>query len=106
MVHRVLGDDALRFVIVISARVQITIEAREVAAGNFDPDPVPRGEIIAGRHRLEFHFVNLVRLHPDKRFIVPFAITHPLDGFVQIKRPSLLVDVDQFHGKIRVAGVR
>jgi hypothetical protein len=36
-----------------AACVQIAIETREVAAGDFEPDPVPALEQIAGRDQID-----------------------------------------------------
>lgn len=52
MMDDVVSDHAGRFVIVPSAGVQVAIEAREVAAGNFQTNPMTRFEEVAGVHRL------------------------------------------------------
>ena len=38
MMHDVVGYDALRLIVIIPASVQVPIEAREVAARDFNPD--------------------------------------------------------------------
>src|SRR5205814_5817662 len=50
MMHDVVRDGACRFIIVVSASVQVSIEAREVATGNLDANPMSRLEEIACVH--------------------------------------------------------
>ena len=52
MVHDIVRDDAGSFVVVLAAGVQITIEARKVAAGNFKTNTMARLEEVARVHRL------------------------------------------------------
>src|SRR5205814_5763501 len=46
VVEHVVRDDALRFVVVLPAGVQIAVEAREVAARDLQPDPVAGRKIV------------------------------------------------------------
>ena len=47
MMHDVVRDGAGRFIVVVSASVQISIEAREVTAGNLDANAMAGLEEIA-----------------------------------------------------------
>src|SRR3954447_8587484 len=93
VVHRVMRHQAFRFVVVIAARIEITVEPGEVTARNLDPDSMPRVEVIAGRHRLEHYLIDLPRLHPRGRPLIPVAIAHALDRLVEIVRPPVRVHV-------------
>src|SRR5260370_42158041 len=66
-----MSHGALRLVVVVAAGVQIPVEAREVAAGNFDAHAVSRLEIVARRHRLEGHFVHLAWVPPHGGLFAP-----------------------------------
>ena len=56
--HGVVRDDAFRFVEVAAAGVEIPIEAREIAARDFDAQPVTRVEIVARVQRLQRDLVH------------------------------------------------
>src|SRR5215510_4605048 len=90
----VARDDALRFVIILPARVQVPIEAREVAARHFESNPVARLEIIASRHRLQRYLVYLSGLHPDQGLVIAVPIPHPLYSLVKVIGPPVRIDVD------------
>src|SRR5437773_954200 len=70
MMHDVVRDGAGRFIVVVSASIQVSIEAREVAAGNLDANAMAGLEEIARVHRREAELVNVAVLHPRERFIV------------------------------------
>ncbi len=73
MMNHIMSDDALRFIVVISAGVQIAVESGKVAAGDFNANPVSGSEIITGRHRLEFYFVDFVRCFPILSLVENFV---------------------------------
>ena len=50
MMNLVAGNDALGFVKVVAARIEIAGKAGEVAAGYLDSNGVSLGKIVAGRH--------------------------------------------------------
>src|SRR2546423_492062 len=102
MMHDVVRDDAGRFIVVVSASVQVSIEAREVTAGNLDANAMAGLEEIACIHRRETKLVNLARLHPSERFVVTVAITQTLDCLIQIVSTTVRIDVDQLHGEVRI----
>src|SRR5687768_13172989 len=83
MMDDVVGDDALRFVIVTTAGVQVAIEPREVAARNLNPNTMSHVEVVACGHRLKSELENLARLDPGRRMIVAVSISHPLNSLVQ-----------------------
>src|SRR3989442_15004403 len=80
MVYRVMRHNALRLVIVLAARVQVPVEAREIAARHLEPDSMARLEVIARRHRLKPDLVYLARFHPHQGFVVPVTIAEPRNG--------------------------
>ena len=102
MMHSVVCDDAFRFIVILPARIQITIKARKVAARHFQTNAMTGFKEIAGRHWLQRDFVDFARFHPRQRFVVAVAIAHALDRFVQIVRASVRVHVNQLDGEIRV----
>src|ERR1043165_9348381 len=106
MMYLIVGDDALRFVVIFSTRIQVPIKAREVAARHLDAYSMSSLEKIARDHRLQRHFIYFAGFHPDVWFVVAIAITHALDRFVEIKRTAVGVDVNQFDREIRVLCIR
>jgi len=101
VVHTVVGHDAFRLVVVVTARVQIAREPGEVAAGDLDPDAVVLSEVVAGRHRTDRDLVDLALFH-EYLLVVALAVACALDGFIQIVGPSIGINVDQLHGEVRV----
>src|SRR5215470_13128156 len=82
MVHGVTRDDALRLVVIVAACVQVAIEAREVAARDFDANAMAGFEVVARHHRPERYLVDLAIFHPDLWLVVTVAIAHALNGLV------------------------
>src|SRR6185503_6859777 len=102
MMYLIVGDDALRFIVILSTGIQVSIKAREVAARYLDANSMSSLEKIARDHRLQRHFIDFARFHPDIGFVVSIAITHALDRFVEIERTAVGIDVDQFDSEIRI----
>src|ERR1041384_1434310 len=102
MMYLVVGDDALRFVVISTTGIQVPIEAREVAARYLDAYSMSGFEIITGDHWLQCHFIHFTGFHPDVWFVVPISIAHALDRFVEIESTAVGVNVDQFDSEIRV----
>ena len=102
MMYLIVGDDALRFIVILSTRIQVSIKAREVAARYLDAYSMSSLEKIARDHRLQRHFIHFAGFHPDIWFVVAIAITHPLDRFVEIECTAVGIDVDQFDSEISV----
>ena len=94
MMHGVTRDYAFRLVEVVSTGVQIAIEAREVAARDFDTNAMARLEVIARDHRSKRDLVNFPRLHPHFRFVIPVTIAHALDRLVEVVSAAVGIDVD------------
>src|SRR4030095_10833599 len=59
-------------------------------------------EVVARHHRSEHCFVDLSRLHPGERLIVAIAIPHALNGLVEIVGAPIWIDINKFHGEVRV----
>src|SRR5829696_8609579 len=106
MVHGVTRDDTLRLVVISSTRIQVAIEAREVAARDFDANAMSGFKVIARHHRPERYLVHLSALHPHFRFVVPVAIPHALNGLIEVVSATIRIDVDQFDCEVRVLRVR
>src|SRR6185437_15933948 len=79
MMYLIVRDNALRFVVIVAAGIQVAIKARKIAARHFNPQRMAGGEVVAGLHRLKFYFVDLAWFHPGQRLVVSIAITHALD---------------------------
>src|SRR6185503_7215885 len=95
--HGITRDNTLRLVEVVSTRVQIAIEAWEVAARDLDTNAMSGFEVIARHHWSERYFVNLTLFHPHLRLVVTVAITHALNRLVEVVRTTIRIDIDQFH---------
>src|SRR5580658_5277792 len=106
VMHRVVRHHSLLFIVVIPAGVQVPVEPRKIAARNLNPQRMPRLKIIARIQRLQRYLVDLPRLHPNQRLVVPIAIAQPLDRFVQVVSPPIRIHIDHFHRKVRILRVR
>src|SRR5690349_17354657 len=84
MMHGITRDDAFRLVEIVSTCVQVAIEAREVAARDFDAYAMTGFEVIARNHRPERYLVHLAVFHPHFRLVVPVSITHALNRLVEV----------------------
>ena len=104
--HYVVRHDPLHLVIRGTSGIEVSVEPREIAAGYFHPNAVPRREVVAGSHRLQSHLVHLALLHPYWRLLISFAIADSLNGLVEVISRSVRVDVDHLHREVRVLGVR
>jgi len=91
--HRIVSYDEISLIVVVAPGVEVAVEAREVTAGNFEPQPVAREEVIAEIDRLEGHFVYFSRLHPNRRLVVAIAVTHTLNVLNQIEGSAVGINV-------------
>src|SRR5262245_57870811 len=105
MMDRVVSNHTLRFIIVVSAGVQVSIEPREVAARDLQTDPMASLKEVAGRHWLQGDLVDLPRLHPRQRFVVSVAIPHTLDRLVEVVSSAVRIDIDQLYGEVGVLDI-
>jgi hypothetical protein len=103
--HRVVRYYALYLIVIVAPSIHVSIETREVAARNFNPNTVAGGEIVASGHRLWNHFVDLAWFHPNGRLLVSFAIPKTLDGFVQVVGGAIRQDIDDLDRYIRILNV-
>ena len=89
--------------IAIAPGVQVTVETRKVAAGNFQAQRVSFFEDIAGRPDVNVEFVYLAGRDQRRRFLrVTIADAH--NSFGQILRETVGPDVDQLGGEVGVYG--
>ena len=102
MMHDVVRGDARRFIVIVSAGVQVSIETRKVTAGNLDANAMAGFKEVARVHRRKAELVNLVGLHPGERLVVTVAITQTLNCLIQIVGATIRIDIDQLHGEVCV----
>jgi hypothetical protein len=105
MMHFVAGDDTLRLIIVVAARVEVPLEPGEVAARDLYAKAMACCKIVARRHGADRELVNLPSFHKNL-FFIAFPIADPLDGFIQIEGLSVRIDVHQLDRKVCVLGIR
>ena len=103
--HDIVRQDARCLIIVVAAGIHISIEAREVAAGNLNANTMAGFKEIARSHRLKAELVDLAGLHPRERLVIAIAITKTLNCFVQIVGVAVGIDVDQLHREVGVLHV-
>jgi hypothetical protein len=54
----ITSDNSFSFVVIATARIQVAVETREIAARDLDPDAMTGFKVIAGGHRLQGDFVD------------------------------------------------
>src|SRR6185369_10714340 len=64
VMDHVVRHDSGGLIVIVAAGVQVAIEPREIAARHLDAQPVPRGEVVARRERLQRDLVYPARFHP------------------------------------------
>ena len=96
--HLVVGHDTRRLIIVVAARVEVSLESGEVAARDLYAEAMPRREIVACRHGADRDLVDLPSFHKDL-FFIAFPIADALDCFIQIIGLSVRIDVHQLTAK-------
>src|ERR1035438_2246247 len=106
MMHRIVGHHSHAFVEVLTASIQVSIEARKVAARYLDANAMPGREEVAGRHRLERNLVHLARFRPYWGLVVSVAIAEPLDGLIQVVGSAVGIYVQHLHREVGVLRVR
>src|SRR5262245_55277272 len=101
MMDDVFGDLPLRFVVVVASGVQVTLEAREIAARNFEPDAVTRTEVVTRDLQINLDFVSLAFLHPYL-LVVTLAVTGAQDSFVNVEGCAVRIDINELRREIGV----
>src|SRR5579863_2211745 len=105
MVHFVVGDDALGFVVVFTAGIEVAVELGKIAAADFDAQLVSGRDVDAGLHGLERDFVDFAFFHPHRRLGIAFAIAGTLDILFDVVGRAVGQYFDELHSKVRVFGV-
>src|ERR1700739_160847 len=105
MVDLVVCSYAFDFVVIAAAGVEVAVEAREIAAADFDAELFARSEVVAGLHGLEGDLVDLVLFHEDGRLVVAFAVAGALDVFVDVVGGAVGENIDELDGEVGVFGV-
>jgi len=101
MKNRLSSDARLRRLSHWRAGIQIAIEAREVAAGDFEPDPVPALEQIAGRDQIDRELIRPAGFHQTAATRC-VAIARPDNTFAEIGRIAVGSNVEQPRSEIGV----
>src|SRR6266568_7779473 len=70
VMHDVMRDHSMRFVIVPAAGVQVAIKAREVAAGNLQANAMAGLKEVARIHWLQRDLINLSGFEPGQRLVI------------------------------------
>ena len=84
--------------------IEISVEVREVAAGDVHPNTVPLFEYQTGRKHLHRYGIDLVRLHEFRSFPRFIPISHSKDSIREANGLPIGVHVDQLHQEIRIRG--
>ena len=81
--------------------IQVAIEAREIAAGDFQAQHVAFVEDIAGGPEVEIEFVDLAWVQ-ELGFLGGIAVARADNSFSQVLREAIGPDIDQFGGEVGV----
>src|ERR1700731_2546185 len=84
-------------------RIEIAIEARKIAAGNFQAQRVTAQKDVARGPKIEGYFVDLSRVHQNGMLGEP-TVAHAKDTFGEILRESIGRDVEEFRREVRIHG--
>ena len=90
-----------RFIVVTPAGIEVPLEAREVASGYLDPDPMSWSEKIAGRHGAHLHLVDLPFFH-EHFFVISFAVAKPLYRLVEVVCLAIGMDIQELQGDVGI----
>ena len=82
-------------------RIEIAIEAREIAAGNLQPQRVTAQKDVARGPKIEGYFVDLSRVHQNG-MLGGSTVAHAKDTFGEILREPIGRDVDEFRREVRI----
>ena len=104
--HDVVRDDALCFVVVLAAGIQVPIKTREIAARHLNTNSMTGLEIVARGHRLQRYLINPSSFQPREWLFISVPVPQSLDRLVKVVGPPVRIDVDQFHREIRVLRIR
>lgn len=85
VMHGVVGDFPLRFVPIVAARVQVSIEARKRGAGYLESNSMAGREPVARGIQVNIDLVDVARLHQN----------WPVEGFA---KPNAEYPVDHVNG--------
>ena len=99
VVDLVARHDKFRFIVVVSARIQVAVPTREIGAGNLQPEAVTGAKIVAGNMQIQTDGVDLAGLHVQG-FVKTLAVTHTQGAFLDIESAAIRVDIDQFGGEV------
>ena len=87
------------------AGIQVSVEAREIAAGDFEAKFMAGQENVAGGVHFNFDFVDFARVRQFGS-CPGIAVTQAKDSFADVLSKSVGPDIDEFSGEIGVDGGR
>ena len=85
------------------SRIEIVIEAGEIAAGNFQAQRMAAEKNIARAPEIDADFVDLSRVH-ECSVLGGGTVTDSQDALREILREAVGRNVDQLRGEVRVYG--
>ena len=95
--------DELGFVVIVAAGIEISDQAREVAARDLNPDAVTFTEHVAGRVQVDVDFVHAIRLH-ENLFFIACTIAGPQDAVLDVVGGAVRININQLDREIGVPG--
>src|SRR6266481_5237341 len=101
MINDIRRFDHARGAGLLFAGVQVAIEAREIAAGNFQPQLVAGEENIARGPQVHGDVIRLARIR-QLRFFLRIAVAQPQNSARQILRKSIRPNVHEHPREVRV----
>ena len=101
VVDGIRSFDPARSTFWIVAGVEIAIEAREIATGDFQPQAMSGKKDVAGGPHVDIELVDISWLH-ELRLLLGGAIARPQDSIGQIPRISVRPDINHLSREVRV----
>src|SRR5262245_816544 len=101
MMKLVFRSYPLRLIVIVTAGIQVAVEARKVAARNLYANAVARRKVIACDLQINLHFVDFTRLHPyfpDKSF----TMSGSQDSLLHVVGDTVRVNIHELDRKVGV----
>ena len=87
----------------IFTRIEIAVEAREIAARDFKAQRVSAEKHVARGPEIQGDLIDLPRIH-QASVLHGITIAHAKDAFREILRESVRPNVNKLRGKVRICG--
>ena len=101
MVNGVERGPWANLIIIVVPRIQVAIPSREATTGYLEPDSVARSEVDARRAKADREPNSFARFD-EANVIIPSAVPRPHYALVDVKRPSIRMNIDEFRSKVGV----